>query len=51
MKVQGTALCKVKGSFKKIQGFIVLKRLTFKALITTIDDPLKHLFLCFIEKA
>ena len=49
MRAPGTSLCGVMGSFDKIQGSVVLHRLTLKALITTTaDDSLKCL--CFGEK-
>ena len=36
MTIPCTPLWGVKGSFNKIQGFVVLKSLTFKTLIATI---------------
>ena len=51
MRVQRTPLCGVQGSFNEIYGFVVLKRFTFKALITTTaDDTLKHFCLFFQRK-
>ena len=50
MRVPGTPLCAVKGSFIKIQGFVVLKRITIKALIATTADKTLNYFQLFFRQ-